>query len=157
MISSNSVMAGIGGGLNPRNPAVRRIMQDVLELKKNPSSQYSAAPLEENVFEWHFTIRGPPDSDFDGGRYHGRILLPSEYPFKPPDIILDTPNGRFQVGSKICLSISGFHPETWQPSWSSKRSLERCFDASSSYGAVGLDFVSPYSCSGWWRFSGDYF
>lgn len=30
------------------------------------------------------------------------------------------PNGRFEVGKKICLSISGHHPETWQPSWSSK-------------------------------------
>lgn len=29
------------------------------------------------------------------------------------------PNGRFEVGKKICLSISGHHPETWQPSWSS--------------------------------------
>lgn len=29
-------------------------------------------------------------------------------------------NGRFEVGKKICLSISGHHPETWQPSWSSK-------------------------------------
>lgn len=30
------------------------------------------------------------------------------------------PNGRFEVGKKICLSISAYHPETWQPSWSSK-------------------------------------
>lgn len=29
------------------------------------------------------------------------------------------PNGRFEVNKKICLSISGHHPETWQPSWSS--------------------------------------
>lgn len=29
-------------------------------------------------------------------------------------------NGRFEVGKKICLSISGHHPETWQPSWSSE-------------------------------------
>jgi hypothetical protein len=50
------------------------------------------------VFRWHFTIRGPPDSDFQGGRYHGRILLPSEYPFKPPDIVMLTPRYE-QTGS----------------------------------------------------------
>ena len=33
------------------------------------------------------------------------------------------PNGRFEVGKKICLSISGFHPETWQPSWSIRTAL----------------------------------
>jgi len=28
-------------------------------------------------------------------------------------------NGRFEVGRKICLSVSDFHPESWRPSWSS--------------------------------------
>lgn len=37
---------------------------------------------------------------------------------KPPSIILLTPNGRFELNKKICLSISGHHPETWMPSWS---------------------------------------
>jgi len=49
--------------------------------------------------------------------------VPAEYPMKPPDIIVLTPNGRFEVGKKICLSISGFHPETWQPSWSIRTAL----------------------------------
>lgn len=33
------------------------------------------------------------------------------------------PNGRFEVNKKICLSISGYHPETWQPSWSIRTAL----------------------------------
>lgn len=45
---------------------------------------------QDNLFEWHFSVRGPPDSDFDGGVYHGRIVLPPEYPMKPPSIILLT-------------------------------------------------------------------
>ena len=45
---------------------------------------------QDNLFEWHFTIRGPGDSEFDGGVYHGRIILPPEYPMKPPSIILLT-------------------------------------------------------------------
>ena len=46
--------------------------------------------LQENQFEWHFTIRGPPDTPFEGGIYHGRILLPTEYPLKPPNIVFLT-------------------------------------------------------------------
>lgn len=42
------------------------------------------------MFDWHFTLRGPRDTEFEGGIYHGRILLPSDYPFKPPNIILLT-------------------------------------------------------------------
>ena len=41
-------------------------MADVRELAKHPSPRYSAAPLEDNVFEWHFSIRGPTGSDFEG-------------------------------------------------------------------------------------------
>lgn len=69
------------------------------------------------MFDWHFTLRGPRDTEFEGGMYHGRILLPADYPFKPPNIMLLTPNGRFEVRKKICLSISAHHPEEWQPAW----------------------------------------
>ncbi|CAK5079567.1 unnamed protein product [Meloidogyne enterolobii] len=37
---------------------------------------------------------------------------------KPPNLRLLTPNGRFETNKNICLSISGYHPETWLPSWS---------------------------------------
>lgn len=93
-------------------------MREVKDMEKNPSPHYTAKPREENLFDWHFTVRGPPETDFEGGRFHGRIILPPEYPFKPPSIILLTPNGRFQLHTKICLSITGYHPEFWQPAWS---------------------------------------
>ena len=32
-------------------------------------------------------------------------------------------NGRFETNKKICLSISGHHPESWQPSWSIRTAL----------------------------------
>lgn len=97
-------------------------MREAHELSE-ATSDYHAQPLADNLFEWHFTVRGPADSDFEGGVYHGRILLPPEYPMKPPNIIILTPNGRFETGKKICLSISGHHPETWQPSWSIRTAL----------------------------------
>lgn len=53
-------------------------------------SYQEVVSLQDNLFEWHFTVRGPPDSDFAGGRYHGRITLPPEYPMKPPSIMLLT-------------------------------------------------------------------
>jgi ubiquitin-conjugating enzyme E2 J1 len=52
--------------MNVNNNAIKRIMADVKELAKHPSPRYSAAPLEQNVFEWHFSIRGPSETDFEG-------------------------------------------------------------------------------------------
>ncbi|ETK75990.1 hypothetical protein, variant 1 [Phytophthora nicotianae] len=126
-----------------RNTAIKRIQGDVREMMTNPSDQYAAAPLETNMFDWHFTLRGPRDTEFEGGIYHGRIILPSDYPFKPPNIMLLTPNGRFEVKKKICLSISAYHPEEWQPAWGVRLILEALisFMPTKGEGAIGaLDF-----------------
>lgn len=31
---------------------------------------------------------------------------------------MTTPNGRFKVNTKLCLSNTDFHPDTWNPAWS---------------------------------------
>lgn len=129
---------------NTRSPAVKRLMREAEELL-SPTELFYAQPLEDNLFEWHFTIRGPSDTDFDGGIYHGRILLPAEYPMKPPSIIMLTHNGRFKVHEKICLSISGYHPETWLPSWSIRTALLALigFMPTLGEGAIGsLDYTA---------------
>lgn len=123
---------------NLKSPGVKRLMREAIELA-NPTDEYFACPLEDNLFEWHFTVRGPPGTEFEGGFYHGRISLPSQYPMQPPNIILLTPNGRFEINKKICLSISGHHPETWQPSWSIRTALLAliAFMPTTSTGAIG--------------------
>ena len=83
-----------------------------------------------------------------GGIYHGRILLPPEYPFKPPSFLLLSPNGRFETSTKICLSISSHHPEHWQPSWSVRTALTAliAFFPTPGNGAIGsLVCLSPPS------------
>lgn len=112
-------------------------------MQSNPSDDFMSLPLEENIFEWQFAIRGPNETEFEGGIYHGRIQLPSEYPFKPPSFMLLTPNGRFETQTKICLSISNHHPEHWQPSWSVRTALTAliAFMPTNPNGALGsLDY-----------------
>ncbi|KAL5511821.1 hypothetical protein ACEPAH_5039 [Sanghuangporus vaninii] len=98
---------------NKNNSAVKRIMQEARELQNDPSTEYTAAPLEE----WHCTLRGAPDTDFESGLYHFRILLPAEYPFRPPSIMMLTPNGRFETNTQLCISFTNYHEELWQPAW----------------------------------------
>lgn len=63
-------------------------------------------------------IKGPKGSPYEGGMYHGKLKFPTEYPFKPPAISMLTPNGRFKPNTRLCLSMSDFHPESWNPLWS---------------------------------------
>ncbi|KAF2000876.1 UBC-like protein [Amniculicola lignicola CBS 123094] len=106
------------GQFNTKNPTIKRILKEASELANHASPDLHAEPLEDNLFEWHFTLRGPPaPSPYEGGIYHGRIVLPPTYPLRPPSFRFLTATGRFEVNREICLSISGHHEETWQPAW----------------------------------------
>ena len=70
--------------------------------------------------------------------------LPPDYPFKPPNIVFLTPSGRFEVGTKVCLSFSAHHPELWQPAWGIRLILEALisFLPTPADGAIGaLDWT----------------
>ena len=63
-------------------------------------------------------MEGCPDTPYEGGWYVAKLKFPAEYPFKPPAIFMCTPSGRFATGTRLCLSMSDFHPESWNPGWS---------------------------------------
>ncbi len=54
-------------------------------------------------------------------------------------------NGRFEVGTKICLSISAYHEESWQPAWGVRTMLEAIisFMPSEGAGAIGALEYTP--------------
>ena len=114
-------------------------MREAAELSNSPSPDYTASPLESDLFEWHFTLRGPPKSAFAEGIYHGRIVLPPTYPLSPPSFRFTTPSGRFEANREICLSISGHHEETWQPAWGVRTALValRTFMETGASGQIG--------------------
>lgn len=78
----------------------------------------TAKPNEANILEWHYVLEGPPDTPYFGGQYHGILKFPADYPYAPPSIRMLTPSGRFQPGMRLCLSISDYHPKSWNPAWS---------------------------------------
>ncbi|KAA0186306.1 Ubiquitin conjugating enzyme 6 [Fasciolopsis buskii] len=98
--------------------ATQRLTQDYLRLVRDPVPFVSAAPLPSNIYEWHYVIKGPSHSVYRGGYYHGKLIFPKEFPFGPPSILMITPNGRFACNTRLCLSISDFHPDSWNPAWS---------------------------------------
>ncbi|KAK9798128.1 hypothetical protein WJX73_003718 [Symbiochloris irregularis] len=96
-----------------------KLKRELKAFNASPPAHIPAVSVNEaNILEWHFLFEGPPDSPFLGGFYVGKLIFPADYPFAPPSISLLTPSGRFKPGSKICMSMSDFHPESWNPSWS---------------------------------------
>lgn len=80
-----------------RNPAsaIRRILREWAEIEQEPNINWTAQPINpDEPYEWHFTMRGPQDSAFAGGIYHGRLVLPVTYPMEPPSLYFLTVNGR---------------------------------------------------------------
>jgi ubiquitin-conjugating enzyme E2 J2 len=85
---------------------------------QEPVPHIKAHPSPSNLLEWHFVLEGASGTPFEGGIYHGKLVFPPNYPFKPPSISIFTPNGRFATNTKLCLSITDYHPESWNPMWS---------------------------------------
>ena len=96
----------------------KRLLKELKSLRKKPVDHIRAAPEERNLLNWHFVINGPDDSQYAGGFYHGLLRFHPDYPYKPPSIYMFTPNGRFKTNTRLCLSMSDFHPESWNPMWS---------------------------------------
>ena len=51
----------------------------------------------------------PTDEPYLGGYYIGKIELPVDYPAKAGDFYMLTPNGRFDINKKICLTNSSVY------------------------------------------------
>lgn len=95
-----------------------RLQKEYKQICENKTFNYfEVVPDKNNFFIWHYCIYGLKDTDYDDGYYYGKVLFPNEYPMKPPGIIMITESGKFQPHQRICLSISDYHPESWNPMW----------------------------------------
>ncbi|KAF2843193.1 UBC-like protein [Patellaria atrata CBS 101060] len=97
--------------------ATKRLTKEYASISKNPPPYITAHPSDHNILEWHYILTGPPATPYTGGQYWGTLIFPPTYPFAPPAIRMHTPSGRFQPSTRLCLSISDFHPKSFNPAW----------------------------------------
>ena len=103
--------------------ATMRLKRELAALQKTPPPGIFTRPDPADILLWHFVIDGPVGTPYEGGKYLGRIRFPREYPFAPPSILMTTPSGRFEIDTRICLSMSDFHPKEWNPLWNTEKIL----------------------------------
>mmetsp|Transcript_36714 Transcript_36714/g.85777 ORF Transcript_36714/g.85777 Transcript_36714/m.85777 type:complete len:269 (-) Transcript_36714:296-1102(-) len=99
--------------------AVRRLKREYAALRSSPTPGFLVSPSESNFLQCHFLLFGTVfhATPYEGGVFHGVITFPPAYPMKPPSVQVWTESGRFQVRTKICMNMTDFHPETWNPMW----------------------------------------
>ncbi len=95
---------------------VPRIIKEIEEIKKNGDKNFKIY-VGENIMDWYILYTNLDDDRFTGGEYLLNVKLKDGYPFKPPEFYWLTPNGRFEINTKICYNISTYHEEQWNPLW----------------------------------------
>jgi len=99
---------------------LKRLTGELKNLEKDREIYYQVVQDEKDKLLFYWMLRGDSNSSYKGGYYIGKIILPEDYPTTPGDFYMLTPSGRFNVDSKICLTNSGYHKETWTPMWNIK-------------------------------------
>ena len=95
----------------------KRLVNEVKLLNQQPLHYCTAYPDESNPLIWYFLIIGQKETDYHKGEYIGKIVHSPKYPAEPPDYFMLTPSGRYNIGSKICLTNSSYHKGDWSSTW----------------------------------------
>lgn len=95
----------------------KRLTNEVKLLETQPLHYCTAYPDESNPLIWYFLIIGQKGTDYHKGEYIGKIVHSVKYPAAPPDYYMLTPSGRYNIGSKICLTNSSYHTGEWSSTW----------------------------------------
>jgi ubiquitin-protein ligase len=96
---------------------INRILKEIEEIKKNPDKNYKIFVSESNIMDWYIQYSNIDDERFKDGEFLLHIKLHEGYPYKAPEFKWLTPNGRFEINTKICYNISTYHENEWNPLW----------------------------------------
>jgi len=102
---------------------LKRIKKELEEMQKNPPENCSAGLISEtNLFHWRATIIGPEGSPYHGGIFYLNIQMPTDYPFKAPQIKFITKIYHCNVNTNgsICLDIL---KDKWSPALTISKAL----------------------------------
>jgi ubiquitin-conjugating enzyme E2 J2 len=99
-------MAGESGPCDQRLTGV--LSSQLRAYWKDPYPNFVVAPADHDIRVWYVLVGGL-GAPFTGGEYLFKLTAPNEFPHQPPSFEFLTPNGVYEPGGRICISISEFH------------------------------------------------
>ena len=111
---------------NPEEDTISRLQREYNELKNGIDvglffmSSGKITLFNNNIFEWIFSIEGPDNSPYYGGKFYLKIIFPRNYPEKNPEVIFITPfyhlnvnpmHSQYEALGHVCTAILNF----WMP------------------------------------------
>jgi len=100
----------------PTSKIVRRLENEFADLAKNPVENFELMKYPLKPLQWHFVFRGPKNTPFENGEYHGDLFFKNIFPFNPPILTFNFYNGRILRGHKI----HAIEPRWWNCSMSTR-------------------------------------
>ncbi|KAL2887675.1 Ubiquitin-conjugating enzyme E2 14 [Ceratocystis lukuohia] len=97
--------------------STKRINKELADITANPIPGISVSLLNDVLHTWACTISGPENTPYVGGAFTIHIMLPTDYPFKPPAVKFVTriyhPNVTNDEQGSVCLGL--LKSENWKP------------------------------------------
>merc|ERR1719379_1908025 len=114
MSSYNTISSNNGGRSSSTrrewSNAKQRLMKEAADLAVNPIENCSAAPLENNILEWHANISTPL---YEGVCFHFILKFTEDYPKLAPKVkVCNQINHPNVFGEYLCLDILTMSKET---------------------------------------------
>ena len=91
----------------------RRMKKEWKDVQAEPLQDCSVWPTSNCLHVWHALILGK-DSVYEGGEFEVRILIPPDYPFKPPKVKFMTFIYHPNITRTGQISLDILH-ENWSP------------------------------------------
>eukprot|EP01060_Flectonema_neradi_P034567 TRINITY_DN60_c1_g1_i1.p1 TRINITY_DN60_c1_g1~~TRINITY_DN60_c1_g1_i1.p1 ORF type:complete len:160 (+),score=26.32 TRINITY_DN60_c1_g1_i1:1345-1824(+) len=85
----------------------KRLQQELMALMSAKAPGVSAFPTGDDIYSWVGTIKGIPDTPYEGLEFKLSLKFPTTYPYTPPTVRFETacfhPN--IDQFGNICLDI----------------------------------------------------
>jgi ubiquitin-protein ligase len=67
-----------------------RLNKELADLSSNPPENCTVSIVDNDISRWRVDINGPAGTPYEGGHFQLSLVLPQNYPFKPPEAKFDT-------------------------------------------------------------------
>ncbi|KAK6462757.1 ubiquitin-conjugating enzyme/RWD-like protein [Scheffersomyces coipomensis] len=102
---------------------MKTLISEYHKIMDHPLEKITIGVDDSNFQTWYFLIHGSKHTTYEDGLYLGAIIFPTDYPNAAPEFQMISHSGRFETRRAICMTMTAYHTESWNPTWSMEKIL----------------------------------